>query len=480
MIDATATADPGDRAMRAAALLYALLGVILHVTEGHFHTTWLPVYFAGFVAWVALAARAPAAPRRAPPDADLALLALCAAGAWFWSSHALLADARRGAALTLFRQLPWAVVALCGLAAWLRRAWWPVAAAVAVVIGAKTLLVETSPRPFIDVFTSNTLAADFYLARVNPYAQVYPDIYGGGHDYRPGMVYWPAVLAVQSAARAAFGDIRWSFVLADLVTAGAVTAALARLGLSLRLALLAALALLLSPVGPFVFEQAWVDPLLFGAFALFACAMAFEHAALAGCALGLAVALKQYGAFGAAVGLAWTLRAFGPRRAAQAAAAAAVTFALTTLPVALQRLDAFIEMTVRVPGRMGLRRDALSLLVYLADQLTGAQPTTVTLLAAALSTGLGVAWVLRAPRPSLAHWSAASGLAYGGFFFFGKQAFCNYHHFLGGFVLLHGAALLAAAPPRAEAAHITPDDSPAAPAAAPPREGRRGRRRRGR
>jgi hypothetical protein len=477
MIDATATADPGDRAMRAAVCFYVLLGVTQHVTEGHFHTTWLPIYFAGFVAWVALAARAPAAPRRAPPDADLALLALCAAGAWFWSSHALLADARRGPALTLFRQLPWAVIALCGVAAWRRRAWWPVAGALAVVIGAKTLLLETSPRPFIDVFTSNTLAADFYLARVNPYAQVYPDIYGGGHDYRPGMVYWPAVLAVQSAARAAFGDIRWSFVLADLVTAGAVVAALARLGLTLRLALLAALALLLSPVGPFVFEQGWVDPLLFGAFALFAWAMAFEGAVLAGCALGLAVALKQYGAFGAAVGLAWALRAFGPRRAAQAAGAAALTFALTTLPVALQRFDAFVEMTVRVPGRMGLRRDALSLLVYLADQLTGAQPTTVTLLAAALSTGLGVIWVLRTARPTLAHWSAATGLAYGGFFFFGKQAFCNYHHFLGGFVLLHGAALLAeaptlAAPERHESA-VTPEE-PA------PREARRARRRRGR
>jgi uncharacterized membrane protein len=306
---------------------------------------------------------------------------------------------------------------------------------------------------------------------------VYPDISGGGHDYRPGMVYWPAVLAVQSAARAAFGDIRWSFVLADLVTAGAVVAALARLGLTLRLALLAALALLLSPVGPFVFEQGWVDPLLFGAFAMFACAMAFESAVLAGCALGLAVALKQYGAFGAAVGLAWALRAFGPRRAAHAAGAAALSFALTTLPVALQRFDAFVEMTVRVPGRMGLRRDALSLLVYLADQLTGAQPTTVTLLAAALSTGLGVIWVLRTARPTLAHWSAATGLAYGGFFFFGKQAFCNYHHFLGGFVLLHGAALLAEAPTRTE-----PEvhEVPVTPTDAAPREARRGRRRRGR
>lgn len=456
--------------MLAAAGLYVLSAAALHATEGLFNATWLPVYFAGFAVWIALAARGRDAPRSAPASTEAALLALCAFAAWFWHAHALLADARMGPALKHFREVPWAIAGLCGLAFALKRAWWPLAAAVALTLYAKTVILETSPVPFIDVFTSNTRAADHFLAGRNPYTQVYPDIYGGGQDYRPGMVYWPAVLLWQSAARAWFGDIRWGFVAAEVITAGALSAALTRLGLTPRRALLVVLAWALSPVAPFVFEQAWIDPLLTMAFALFACAMAYEQAILAGCALGLAVAFKQYGAFGALAGLALAARVFDRRRLAQLLVAAGATFAVTTLPIALRALDPFLEMTLRVPSRMGLRRDALSLLVFAADGLTPSLATAVTLVFGVGATVAGAVWLYRLPRPTVAHWSAATGLAYGGLFFFGKQAFCNYHHFLATFVLLHGAALLAAAP------QVEPEAEPEPRAEAEP--GRRRRRRR--
>lgn len=432
--------------MLSAAGLCVLSAVVLHLSRGLFHPTLLPLYFAGFALWVVLALRARRPPAEAPALTEHALLALCGFGAWFWHAHALLADAGMSPALRHFRELPWGVVALCGVAFAMKRAWWPIALAVALTLYAKSVIIETSPRPFIDVFTSNTYAADHFIAGRNPYLQSYPDLYRGGQDYRPGMVYWPAVLLWQSAARAWFGDIRWGFVGADVITAGALSAAFTRLGLSPRRALLVVLAWALSPVGPFVFEQAWTDPLLAMAFALFACAMAYEQAIVAGVALGLAVAFKQYGAFGALVGLAFAARAFDRRRLAQLAVAAALTFAITTLPIALKALDPFLEMTVRVPSRMGLRRDALSLLVFAADSLTAPLATKLTLVMAGSATALGAVWIYRLPRPTVADWAAAAGLAYGGLFFFGKQAFCNYHHFLATFALLHGASLLAAVP----------------------------------
>lgn len=349
--------------------------------------------------------------------------------------------------------LRWAMLAIAvaaGVAWWKRDALWPLAGALGLVAIARILVLWISPNPPIDVFATATSAADHFLAGRNPYLQEYADIYEGRFDYPPAMVYWPLVLYVESLGRALAGDIRVGFIAAEAALAWALARLLGEAGWSLRDRLWAILAWSVFPVASLVLEYAWIDPLLTTALALALVALRRERPLILGLCLGAAVAAKQYGAFGALIFAPVIVRQLGVRGLLKTAAAGAAVLLVTLGPFLVVSRAAFLNMTMTIPAAVGIRLNSLSLLVPVAEHLTGPWPVRVSV-GAPLAAMVGImAWLWRRPAspsfPASSSSALLSGLAivYGATFLFGKQAYCNYFHMLTWFIF--ASASLAARP----------------------------------
>ncbi len=343
-------------------------------------------------------------------------------------------------------------------------------------------LLRQAPSPRIDVFGLQQRAAELLLSGRNPYRALYPNPYDPvetteffGHwlaalDHYP---YPPLSLLLSTACFRLTGDVRWLFLLCQLVIGGGLyRLAAPRRGearswdrglglLSLHL---------LHPCGFLVVEQAWTEPLLaalLGLWLLFRQSPAGRGGSagggmrrlwLDGLLLGLAVAGKQYGLL---LLLPFLLPRLGlhllptelrPYRGRWLAICGLPTL-LTYLPFVLVGPADFVEDVVLFQLRQPFRREALSLPALfhaLSDlQLPGAT--------AAVGLVLPL-WYLSRRRPSPS--GLASGLPAGsggfllvvslqlfGFFATAKQAFCNYYYFLG-VLLLAALSLLRAGPGR--------------------------------
>jgi len=174
-----------------------LFSAAVWMSKGHYSAA-APFLVISFIAWVsARMVRRAKAPSNAAAKAELYFHRV-----FPWVAAVMIAlkpnltyvEASLGAACSLFRLvpiglnviprkiLPWAFLLFFMAVLWL------------------------SPNPLIDVFRSNSLAAGFFLRGLNPYSQSYPDIYGGQFDYRPGFLYWPGALFLQTLSKVVFGD----------------------------------------------------------------------------------------------------------------------------------------------------------------------------------------------------------------------------------------------------------------------------------
>ena len=302
------------------------------------------------------------------------------------------------------------------------------------------VVIRATPRPWIDVWVFQQGAAKAVLEGVNPYAISYPEIYGTQSQafhapevLRGGAIaafpYPPLTFLAGAPAFAAFGDVRYALL--ALLIAGAWLLARALPGNAGELA--AALALF-QPRGLFVLEQSWTEPLVFFCFALTAYAIARRaHWALAGAALGLLVASKQY-AFVLAIPLVFTL----PRRRALWITAAVALLLL--VPFALPDPAAFWLGVVKFHFLQPFRADSLSL-TALAAHLSAGQPPPFAF--AGIGLGAAVLALTVRRRMELPLACAAAGAAWAAMLIWSHQAFCNYWWLSG--VLLAGGASAAAA-----------------------------------
>jgi hypothetical protein len=428
--------------LHAAVAFYAMCGLTLWRTRGHANEPWLVAFIATWAIMVKTTLRA--RPLRAPPALDLRApwFAWLALTGLVWSFGGVLREATEVSWLVSFRAASLLMTAGSLGVGYLilkgegndptiatnRRAAFGLSVLTMIVVVAHAMVLRASPAPGIDVFTCVTAAADHLLAGRNPYEQVYSDIYNGRYDYEPVMVYWPAVLLWETAARWLFHDIRVGTLLAEFISGWFCYKTLAALRIPRMHAWLFALGWVAFPVAPFVLEQAWIDPLLVMSFAALAWALATRRSVAAGVALGLVLSFKQYGSVGAAITLVYLVRSIGPRRAAQSALIALGVFAATMLPFVAWNARALLYMTVSVPAHARMRSDSLGLLPLLSDSMGEPWPSRITAAVGILVTSACAAWLSRR-SVRLAEWAAALVFAYMSLFLLSKQAFCNYYYF---------------------------------------------------
>lgn len=468
-----------SRRSAIAVSCYVLLGFILRMTQGTFHPVMVWT-LAGVLTCVGyLAFRPGAASRvseRASPAGTLAAVLFASATMLAMDPLLMTADMElsvtSGAAISLVRIASYVLAIASGLYCICYFCNVPAprfAAKLCLIVCAISLFVMriegvlATPEPQIDVFVTNSLACEHFLAGRNPYAQTYPDIYEGTKDYQPGFFYWPAYLYV-AAPFYALGDIRLAVVAGDLLTAFFLVVLLKRAGLKGDSVWLAPLAWLACPVSLLVLELGWIDPILVVGSAALAAALACRRMILVGVAIGFLAATKQYGALAGIVTLSWVW-ANERQRFGQALTAAACTFAALVGPFLIVDWRSFYDSTIAVYVTAAMRLDALSLLVW-AKRTLGISINSGVLVAVYLGLIVAACWRLGHRITVLRDWAGVMAFTYGAIFLLGKLAFCNYYYFAGFWMLLYACFSLVddkhaqwLAPPRLTDGHDLADSS---------------------
>jgi hypothetical protein len=317
----------------------------------------------------------------------------------------------------------------------------------------KIFAIRAVPNPFIDVFTSNSAAADYLLRHLNPYSQKYADIYRGIYDYPPGFVYWPGVLLWQTASKLLFGDIRYGYLFADLLTILALNRILKKLGWDELLQWAVPILWLSFPVTYFILQQSWVDTLLICSASLFVLLLLGRRFVWAGAVLGYFCGIKQYSVFFGLFAVAFVLleprsdasegasfrdpKSWNWREFTSLTGSAVIVFALLVGSFAAWDWQGFYFNTIYTPLTQKMRMDSLSLIAA-AARLHVQIPGWVSALVYLGCIIASICWIARRTRHNqLQTFTAALVVTYGATFLFGKQAFCNYYYLLSFFVLLN-------------------------------------------
>ena len=305
------------------------------------------------------------------------------------------------------------------------------------------VVIRASPKPWIDVWVFRQAAADALLRGFSPYSVSYPDIYGPRVPwaYPPQLLhggrvvafpYLPLTVLLDAPAFALLGDVRYTLVALTIAAAWLFARAVPG-----SLGELAALLVLFHPRTLFVLEQAFTEPLVIFCFALTIHAIARrEHWAMAGAALGLLAASKQYSPY-LVVPLAFAL----PRRALLVAAAVVIT---VLGPFVMSDPAGFWRGTVGFLVHAPFRTDSLSLSA-LAVRLfgAGAQPFAV----AGMLVGAVVLALCIRRNPGLPMACAAAAASFAVVLIWSKQSFANYWWLCSGLLAMAGALRVSGAVP---------------------------------
>lgn len=311
---------------------------------------------------------------------------------------------------------------------------------------ARFFVLSLSPAPYIDVFTTCSLAADYLLGGFNPYSQEYPDIYNGAYNqaasaqygaaynYVTCMQYGPIYLYLATPFRL-LHDIRLASIASDALTMGALW----RIGVFLQWNTLTRSALLILwlafPVSLYVLEQSWIDPLLVAALAWSFCFLLENKWTALGVVLGIACGIKHYGAVAAFLVLLHLAKKGGFKSAAKTAGIAAAVFIAAQLPFLLVDAHALIQSTWTNFLTTPPRQDALTLWAWVWNSFNIPPLKGQTLVLSAILICL-ILWRLWRSAPSLNNLTSALILTFSVLFLFGYQAFCNYYYLLAFFVFL--------------------------------------------
>jgi uncharacterized membrane protein len=288
-------------------------------------------------------------------------------------------------------------------------------------------VIRASPRPWTDVWVIQQGAAEALLHGSNPYSVTYPDIYGslskqwyasellvGGRV--AAFPYPPLSVLVELPFFGLFGDVRYALLASMLALAWM----LAKLGGGVA-GELAGLFVLFQPRTLFVLEQSWTEPLVLALFALALLAsVRWKSAVLAGIAIGLVVASKQYSPV-LVVPLAFGLPGEMRRKAILIAAALA---AAVLLPFALWDFQGFVRGVVRMQLVQPFRPDGLSLLSLWA-RLTGGGSNALAIIG--LLAGIAVLAVVLRRDVNAAQVALSAAAAWLAVLLLSKQSFCNHY-----------------------------------------------------
>jgi hypothetical protein len=310
-------------------------------------------------------------------------------------------------------------------------------AAVVLLYVARYQVLQVSPFPLIDTFTSCTLGADHLLAGRNPYLQIYPDIYHGRYDTIPGCNYWPGIYLWIVPARAIGGDIRWAFLVADLIFVVALGRIAKKVGLPRPAPLLIMLAWAAFPPGLFELEQAWNDIILLAMFACAVWALLEERVVYAGIALGVAASIKLTALPVCVPVLLYVIINHGWKKGAKLVAGALGAFVVVVTAFVAGDVPGFFRLTVAAKlVRAQPRPDALSIPALIMQQFDLVPYNAFFLIASVGMTALFALLVWRKRARTLPDVLFPLVVYYAGMFMLGKVAFCNYYFFISGLLIL--------------------------------------------
>jgi len=234
-------------------------------------------------------------------------------------------------------------------------------AAVLAALAFRLWMPVASPAPVIDVFSFCTESAQHLLQGKNPYTTPVSDVYNGavnwGYDIK-AYIYLPADLLIQTASYGLTGDVRYGYVLAELVVA-LVLWRLSRRRWGDSTAQLIALLFLYNPRSLFVLEQSWVDPLILMFFALFLLLRERGKPTAASIAYGYMLFLKQHMLFAF---FQWFIL---ERNWKRILTGLAVGF-LTLLPFAIWDWRGLLQNGILFTVRVPFRADSLTIFSLLA------------------------------------------------------------------------------------------------------------------
>lgn len=305
-------------------------------------------------------------------------------------------------------------------------------------------VLHNSPNPWIDVYVFQRDGSAALLHGQNPYDITFPNIYGNGTYYGPGMiangrvlfgyVYFPLTLLMVLPGAIFFNDVRYAQLAAVALVALSLAIGSARGRSKNAFGLSAAALLLLLPRGFFVLEQSWTEPLvLFSLAAVVYCARKYPRTLPY--AVGLFFASKQYAVIAAPVALL-LVRGLTLKEIGIFIAKATLAGTLVTLPFVLWNFHAFYHSVVELQFYQPFRDDALSLLAWYKRSHGVTPPVSLAFVGALVGSALSL-W--RLPR-SAAGFAAGVALTVFLFVAFNKQAFCNYYFLVSGALLLAAGA----------------------------------------
>ncbi len=293
-------------------------------------------------------------------------------------------------------------------------------------------VIQSSPRPFIDVWTVQQGGAEAMSNGRNPYTAVAVKDTGPRDAADVPYVYPPMQMFLTLPSYLLGGDVRFT-MLASLLLAGfALRFIVQKSGRALPAVVEDGPALVIwtMPKLLFVLEQAWVDPVQVMLVCAAAAAVVTKRPILIAVAFGIVLTAKQTMFW--TVGLAGILLGFTRRQwviVAGVGAASLIPFALADFK---QLKHSLLDFVSALPDRP----DALTFNIWLARKSGWMLPTALAFPFAAMVAGVS-AW--RMPR-TLQHWALATLATYTIFFVFNKWAFANYYFTLGGLAALAAAA----------------------------------------
>lgn len=326
-----------------------------------------------------------------------------------------------------------AVLSVVGGTAMAGRSRWllvQITALVAAHFALGVWMIHRSPDPAIDVHVFHTHAISALRQGLNPYSITFPDIYGNGAFYGPGMSadgrlqfgfpYFPLSLLVAAPGQILGKDPRYAQLAAMELAALLMAFARPR-----GLGLVAAALYLTTPRSFFVLEQSWTEPfvVLGATMVVFA---SCRESRLLPWVFGAFIALKQYLVFALPGAVLLAGHQVGFRAVFRFLMKGAVVGGLITLPFVLWDPPAFVRSVVTLQFYQPFRGDALSYLAWWTAR-GHAQPSTLVSFAVATAAATLAVW--RLPRTP-AGFAAAMALTFFAFFAFNKQAFANYYFFV--------------------------------------------------
>jgi len=315
-----------------------------------------------------------------------------------------------------------------------------------LVVGGRIAVPLLSPTPGEDVWVVQQEAAAAALAGADPYSVAYSQIFSPEtyeqFGYRSGFHYPPIALVPIVPAYALVGDVRWAYVVCELLLLAALWAwggagarGERRAGRELAVLLWG-----FNTSALFILEHSWNEPAGLALLAGFLLASRRGRAWPAAVCLAAFFSWKQYTL------LLFPLLLFLPSPGPVLVGFAALT-AITYAPWIVTGPGGLVASLME-PWRAHPRPDALSLAALWLNVRQMTMPQWISALCLIGAMQVATARIARDPRGLLlALWTILAAL-----FLTAKQSFCNYYYLMSYLTL--AAALLEgeAAAPRADAA----------------------------